>query len=116
MDKDTDHIIEVYMAANPIEAHTIRGALEAEGITARVVGDVLESGSGLPPGPDTEPRVWVRQQDEAAARKIIEEWEAKERGESTTPPLPAWKCSRCGADVDGEFELCWQCGAEKPEP
>jgi hypothetical protein len=26
---------------------------------------------------------------------------------------PAWKCPKCGADVDATFDLCWKCGVDR---
>ncbi len=26
-------------------------------------------------------------------------------------PLPDWICAKCQAEVPGNFDLCWQCGA-----
>ena len=32
------------------------------------------------------------------------------------PAVPAadWLCPKCGEEVPGNFELCWQCGAFRP--
>ena len=113
---DTDRIVEIYRAANLIEAHALRNALESSGIEARVIGDVLSTASGIPPGVETAPRIWVHDTDEHSAREIIAAWQAKRDARDTARPEPAWKCGRCGVDVDGEFELCWQCGAAREKP
>lgn len=37
------------------------------------------------------------------------------------PPIdradaPAWICRACGESCPGNFEVCWQCGADAPDP
>ena len=34
-----------------------------------------------------------------------------------TPAVPAadWLCPKCGEEVPGNFELCWQCGMSRPD-
>ena len=41
---DDSDIVEIYSAANSIEAYAMANALKAAGIKARVVGDILEIG------------------------------------------------------------------------
>ena len=84
---DSD-IVEIYSAANAIEAHTIANALEAAGIKARVVGEYLGMAAGdLPLGQPIAPRIWVRKEDEARARELLVRWqsETKNTPEATKP-------------------------------
>lgn len=71
-----DHmrIVEVYSAANEIEAGAVRAALDAEGIRARIVGGQIGNILGDAPfGFRSEPKIWVREPDAAAARRVIEQ-------------------------------------------
>ena len=43
---DDSEIVEIYSAANSIEAYAMANALKAAGIKARVVGDILGIGGG----------------------------------------------------------------------
>jgi len=29
------------------------------------------------------------------------------------PPLPQWVCVHCGEQVEGQFDVCWNCGAAR---
>ncbi len=72
---DDSNIVEIYSAANSIDAYAMANALKAAGIKARVVGDYLGMGSGgLPLGQSTAPKVWVHKEEEAQARELLKEW------------------------------------------
>ncbi len=43
---DDSDIVEIYSAANSIEAYAMANALKAAGIKARVVGDILGMAAG----------------------------------------------------------------------
>jgi len=77
-------VVEIYVAANSLEAHAVRNLLEAEGIEAQVVGEALEQGA-FPAGGRLSPRVWVHGNDAARARELIEEWEGHR--EHATEPI-----------------------------
>ena len=34
--------------------------------------------------------------------------------DGTQVNLPEWTCASCGESVPGGFDICWQCGAERP--
>lgn len=87
---DDTHIVEVYAAANEIEAGAIRAALEEAGIQATLVGDKLGNAFELPIGL-SEPKIMVREPDLAAARGIIEQLQ-QHLGESDAEPgtEPSW--------------------------
>lgn len=93
--EDDVRIVEIYSAANEIEAAAVRAALDAEGILSRVVGDRLGNAWGeLPLGYRSEPKVWVREPDLEAARAVIHRWQ--ERPDAGTDEIDeAW-------DVEGE--------------
>ena len=72
---DDSNIVEIYSAANSIDAYAMANALKASGIKARVLGEFLEIGAGgLPLGQSTAPRVCVPKEDEARAREMLRQW------------------------------------------
>jgi hypothetical protein len=51
---------QVYIAADPVEAHLLKAVLGSEGIGAVVQGEQLFSlRSGVPVTPETRPSVWI---------------------------------------------------------
>lgn len=115
MDPAEHKLVEVYRARSTPLAHTIRLLLEAEGITTFVDGDFRQG--GLPLGSMTEPRVMVKEADQAQARQIIEVSEhaqaeaLEEEAETTTETeiTEHVKCLACGAPMDDQ-DTCPKCG------
>ena len=100
----------VHVARTLPEAHIVRGVLEAEGIASMVRGEHLASALGeLPMDVDTLPSVWVSDTDAARATELVEEVLRH-----STQPGTAWKCPRCGEELEGQFTECWQCGSSRP--
>ncbi|HLJ12108.1 MAG TPA: DUF2007 domain-containing protein [Planctomycetaceae bacterium] len=105
-----DEIVEVYSAADLAQAYFLRTLLGNEGIEARVVGDKISTGLGLPPVGETAPCLWVRKTDEAKARELLAEFErVHARPHPENEPRSTWKCTACGEMVDDELDLCWNC-------
>lgn len=69
---DDTHIIEVYTAANEVDAGAVRAALDDAGIRSRLVGDILSHTFSIPIGIGA-PKIVVREEDAPAARRIIEQ-------------------------------------------
>jgi hypothetical protein len=73
--------VEIYSAADPIEAHMLCNLLEENGIDARVVGDALSGlGGAVPFGSTTSPRIWIDHASAPRARELIDGWEFERRG------------------------------------
>ena len=132
-------MIRVLTAANPAEAHLIRGFLEARGIRAVVQGESLWAMRGkLPVTTDTLPSVWVANEDAERAGTLI----AERRGSAapthcgacgydlTGLPEPrcpecgmsfhrpeSWVCPDCDEVIEAQFAVCWKCaGATDTAP
>ena len=103
----SDEVVDVYTAANGPQAHFLKGLLEDAGIEARVVGDALQA-AGY--NTVTPPHLWVRADQAEAARQILQTWDSHshDRHPEDGPP-PTWICPTCRAEVDADFDLCWQC-------
>lgn len=69
---DELRIVEVYAAANEVDAGAVHAALADAGIEARIVGDKIGNVFELPIG-FREPKVLVREPDALAARRVIEQ-------------------------------------------
>jgi hypothetical protein len=73
-------MIEIYRAADPMQAHLLRGILEAEGIEAAVIGEFGFNVRGeAPVTTETLPRVCVENEaDVERAREIAEAFDKSE--------------------------------------
>lgn len=101
-----------YIAADPVDAHMVRGMLEAQGIAAVVKGDIAWSARGeTPPMDDTAPQVWVDEADLAEAREAIDRRERGDVGRGRP-----WGCPSCGERIEAQFDQCWNCGTDRPAP
>jgi hypothetical protein len=102
---------KIYSAKNPIDAHLLKGVIEAEGIQGVVQGDFLWSTRGeVPITPETCPSVWVtNDEDYEKAMEIVNKFQSQAAiGESE---IEEWRCENCNEINEGQFTECWQCGA-----
>ncbi len=104
-------MIKLYSAADPLQAHILRGALEAVGIGAEVRRDTLFSTRGETPVTfDTLPEVWIpADADLDLARRVVRELEAPPKAAAG----PMWICLRCREYVEPQFDQCWNCGSTR---
>ncbi|MGF1713570.1 DUF2007 domain-containing protein [Photobacterium chitinilyticum] len=98
--------IKVYDAANNLEAHSIKGMLESERIEVQLSGENLSAATGELPTDVLQVGLWVQEEQVSSARQQLE------RYENTT--YNGWKCHHCAEYNEGQFEICWQCGHDKP--
>lgn len=74
------------------------------GMPATVERRHLTSLAGELPPDQCQPEIWLRHAEhEARARQLIDDWERM--------PQRHWFCRRCGEEIEGGFEQCWNCGA-----
>ncbi len=88
------------------EARVAAEVLEAEGIqtflTGTEFGAMYGSWVGTAAGGI---ELQVARDDLQRAREIL--------AELSNADATDWQCSQCGTDVEGEFAVCWNCGAER---
>jgi hypothetical protein len=105
---------QVYVAGHPMDAHLVKGFLEAHGVAAVVRGETLFGVRGeAPMTADTLPTVWVL--DDGAvgrARDLIAEY-LQRRAADAAHGHP-WQCPTCGERVEPQFTECWRCGTARP--
>jgi hypothetical protein len=75
--RESQSLVRLATAPNPVLAHVWEQALRDEGIESKVVGDYLDAGHI--PGLTAE--IWVKESDFAAAQEILR------RDPSPRPPL-----------------------------
>lgn len=96
--------IPVYQAANSLEAHTLKGAMEVAGIEVLLQGEALAGALGELPVNAVEVTLLIHPRDLERSRLILEKYR---RGSSAS-----WRCRHCGECNAASFELCWRCGHE----
>ena len=93
--------------ATPVEADVVRNRLEASGIQAFLADDqtagwLWHLGAAL-----RGVKVLVAESDLPGALEMLEDLQ---RSRAQDAPSPVWPCPKCGAEVDGEMDVCWACG------
>ena len=94
----------IYKAANSLEAHMLKGALEVSGIEVQLQGEMLAGALGELPANAIEVTMLVKHQQRASAQQILLDYQQQRK--------PAWHCAQCGEHNAGSFEICWQCGQD----
>lgn len=97
-------LVTVARFRNPQEASISKGALDAEGIQAYLIGAEAATTLSYVGSAIGGVRLQVASDDSGQAKQVL----ATTMEDTSTA---AWQCPACGSDVDAGFELCWSCGA-----
>jgi len=66
---------KIFTGEDSMEAHFVRNLLEAQGIRAQVLGEILGAARGeLPLTEETRPGVWVNSEDVERAMVVVDEF------------------------------------------
>jgi len=105
-------VICVHRTTDRTAAHLLRGALEADGVTAFVQGEQLFGLQGeVPAGPALELRVCIVDDEQLPkAGRVVRDWLAARIRPRDGEP---WRCASCGEQHEPQFTACWRCGAER---
>ncbi len=99
----------IYSEPNPIFIHQIKDLLEKKGIQAIVKNEMLSGGIGELPPTEIWPELWVvNNEDKSPAKRIVENFLNSIKSEPED-----WVCSHCGEKIEGQFNICWNCGKER---
>ena len=102
----------VQRAPNLVLATLWSDMLCGVGIHASVQRAWTSSIAGELPPDQCLPEVWVQDSaDCQRAQALLDEWQHL--------PHHHWCCQACHEQVDGPFEVCWNCGTERwagPDP
>ena len=101
---------KVTTASSLIIISHYKNLLVSEGIEAFIKNQYLGSVMGEIPFQEAWPELWVMNDiDLDRARQLIDESIQDES------PSENWTCSKCKAENEGQFALCWQCQAPSPD-
>jgi len=103
---------KLYEARDRIEAQLIHDYLESRGLETVILGDFLAGAAGELPA-NIFPAIWVVDNHnlEPARRLLAQYLDFALKAPQSGP----WHCGRCGEEVDGAFEICWNCSSPKPD-
>jgi len=96
--------IEVYRAADPVEAELLAGLLRSQAIPAQAQENRSGGGIGELPADAIATAIKVRTRDYDHALAILKTYETRQHEE--------WICPTCQERQAVSFEVCWQCGTE----
>jgi hypothetical protein len=102
-------MIQLYQARDRIEAQLLKDYLLFHGVECVVLGDFLSGAAGELPAVQF-PTIWlVDDVDEARARQLLDQYQQRAQADGQQ----AWDCPVCGEHSEGNFDICWNCGAER---
>jgi hypothetical protein len=97
---------KVHTAESIVEIAHLRNVLEADGIACLVRNDRLGGVVGEIPFVECWPELWVLETGNYLRAKSLVDDVLR-----TGPALESWRCASCGESIEGQFEVCWNCGA-----
>ncbi len=101
----------LYQARDRIEAQLLRDFLDRHSIETLVFGDYLSGAVGELPA-DIYPTLWlINDADLERARALLMRFQSETGSRHAAAP---WACPVCGEEVQGDFDLCWNCGQGRP--
>lgn len=101
----------VFSGPDPLVAGSIRNLLLNEGIESEVRTPFLAAALGDIPVSECWSEVWIMNDEDAERAAAVVGAASGASGQAGG----SWKCSRCGEEIEGQFEACWQCGAPRVE-
>ena len=118
--RDLDDVVVVYVGA-PWQAGQIQGLLENAGIAAFLANEMMGTLEAplLEAGGVAAVKVVVSRGDLSRAEQVVRDFGGQggllDEGAapSVEPADGAWTCPRCREQVEGQFEVCWRCGASR---
>jgi hypothetical protein len=104
------------------QAEQLRGLLEQAGIEAFLRDEVMGriDAPALAAGAIGAVKVVVTREHAPRAEEVLRDFGAQQGapqagdGAPVEPaPVPPWVCVHCGEQVEGQFDVCWNCGAAR---
>lgn len=99
----------VYTHENITMVTHFQNVVEQAGIATVIKNQFSAGGAGDLAMGDVWPELWVLDDDQYnIASELVSQAQAPAAAKD-------WSCAVCGQENAGNFEICWQCQAEKPE-
>jgi len=102
----------VFSAPIAATVHHAKNILESRGIECVTKGEYLTGAIGEIPPHEAWVELWVLDENRfAEAKQIIDDTLIADDGASEKR-----ECPKCGAEIEGPFSECWNCGADLGRP
>ena len=104
------------------QAEQLQGLLENAGIQSFLRDEVMGriDAPALAAGAFGAVKVVVTRENTLRAEEILRDFggeagvpQADGTPSPEAPPAPTWICVHCGEQVEGQFDVCWKCGAAR---
>jgi len=101
----------VYSSPHLFLVHHFKTILEAHHIPCIIRNVYLSGAAGELPPTEVWPVLCVEDdRDLVRAEQIVQQ-----ELTSFASEYPGWTCTRCGESIEGQFQQCWNCGADKDD-
>lgn len=99
---------KIYSTENRVILYLLKSKLAEKGILCIIKNEHPPAAGEIPPV-IAWPELWVLDTKQyTEAMNIIQKELAK-----TSDTQEYWQCPRCGEYLEGQFNICWKCGASK---
>jgi hypothetical protein len=98
-------MIKVFESFDFSRVGRVQSLLESNGIPTFVKNQFASSVMGEVPFVEVCPQLFILNRDDLADAQQLIAPELEQQ-----PVRADWRCAACGAEVGGEFALCWSCG------
>ena len=95
---------------NPLDAHFAQGRLEAAGLQSYIEGEHANLALSYAGTAIGGVRLLVSEADRQLAMEVLDQ------GATDEPAGVEWMCRKCCETVDAGFDVCWNCGSDRPSP
>ncbi|MCY4642886.1 MAG: DUF2007 domain-containing protein [Gammaproteobacteria bacterium] len=96
----------IYSEPSPVFIYHIKDLLEEKGIATIIKNELLAGAVGELPPTEVWPELWVvDNEDKEVAEKLVDDFIQSTKSRSLD-----WVCEKCGEQIEGQFNVCWNCG------
>ncbi len=106
-------MLRLFRHHDRFEVYRIFNMLDEAGIPCFVKNELIQGAIGDIPPQDSEPEVWLHdQQWEAKAQQLIADFNQEQAAMQSENQAP-WLCGKCQEDNEASFNICWKCQASR---
>jgi hypothetical protein len=103
--------LHTFNLGDNLQLELLKSLLERNGIEFLVKSEHMFAIAGGVPFTECYPELWIMDdRDFDRASKLIHVWL-----QPSKEPGVAWRCETCLETIEGQFDLCWNCQASRPD-